>query len=82
MEVEVELYRPGRPSCVVRTEDLSNGGVLLILDGEERPAVGDRVQVRVAGFLGGGEAAPLVDATVVRHAEGGVAIQFTGESEL
>ena len=82
MAVEVELYRPERPMCVVRTEDLSNGGVLLILDAEERPAVGDKVRVRVAGLLGGGEAAPMVEATVVRHAEAGVAIQFTGECEL
>ena len=79
LEVEVELHRPGRPMCVVRTEDLSNGGVLLILSDQDRPPVGDRVQVRVSGLLGGDDLPPMVEATVVRHADEGVAIQFSGD---
>ncbi|MBK1721334.1 PilZ domain-containing protein [Thiocystis violacea] len=79
MEVEVELHWPGHPLCIARTEDLSNGGVLLILNGEERPPVGAEVRVRVAGLLGGDEQAPMVAATVVRHADEGVAVRFTDD---
>lgn len=75
MEVEVELYRPDSPVCVVRTEDLSNGGVMLILDDPDRPPIGATVQVRVCGLLSG-ESPPMVEATVVRHADEGVAIKF------
>lgn len=77
LEVEVELYRPGQAPQVVRTEDLSNGGVFLDLEGADPPPLGARVQVKVVGMLGGGEAAPLVDALVVRHADGGFAVTFT-----
>ncbi|NEX21183.1 PilZ domain-containing protein [Thiorhodococcus mannitoliphagus] len=79
MEVEVELHQEGEPVRIVRTEDLSQGGVLLVLNGHARPAVGSRVQVRVCGLLGGGEAPPMVEATVVRHIEAGVAVQFMGD---
>jgi c-di-GMP-binding flagellar brake protein YcgR len=75
-EIEVELHLPDQPICLVRTEDLSNGGVMLILNGMDWPAIGSRVRVRVAYPLGGEDDTPLVDATVVRHAEEGVAIQF------
>lgn len=75
MEVEVELYRPNAPVCVVRTEDLSSGGVMLILDKPDRPPVGTTVQVRVCGLLSG-ESPPMVEATVVRHTDEGVAIRF------
>lgn len=80
VEVEVELHRAGQPMCVVRTEDLSCGGVLLILDGVARPPLGTPVQVRVVGTLGAGEVPPLVDALVVRHAPDGVAVKFFDET--
>lgn len=80
MEVEVELHRSGQPMCLVRTEDLSCGGVLLILGSADRPPLGTQVQVRVVGTLGEGEAPPLVDALVVRHAPDGVAVQFADDS--
>ena len=79
-EVEVELYRAGRPMCLVRTEDLSNGGLLLALEDVDRPAIGSCVHVRVSGPLGGEDSAPLVEATVVRHTDEGIAIRFDGES--
>jgi len=81
-EVEVELHRPDLPVCVVRTEDLSNGGVLLILEDADWPPVGSRVQVRVSGPLGGDESAPLVEALVVRHAVEGVAVCFNETPSL
>ncbi len=76
-QVEVELYCPDRPPYVVWTEDLSKGGVLLLMNGHEyRPPIGTRVQVRVAGMLECGERAPLVEATVVRYTDSGIALSF------
>lgn len=79
MEVEVELFVEGNPVRIAQTGDLSQGGVLLVLNGHPKPEVGTRVQVRVCGLLGGGEEPPLVEAVVVREIEEGVAVQFTGE---
>ncbi|ACL74115.1 conserved hypothetical protein [Thioalkalivibrio sulfidiphilus HL-EbGr7] len=78
MEVEVELHVPAEALRVVRTRDLSGSGVLLLMPAEGRPAIGARVQVRVVGALGDGDAPPLVPATVVRDLPEGVAVAFEG----
>ncbi|NEV60479.1 PilZ domain-containing protein [Thiorhodococcus minor] len=82
MEVEVELHEAGEPVRIAHTGDLSQGGVLLVLNGHPKPEIGTRVQVRVCGLLGGGEEPPLVEAIVVREIQEGVAVQFTGELGL
>ena len=82
MEVEIELHRAGQPMRVVQTEDLSAGGVLLILDAVDHPPLGTLVQVRVVGTLGEGETPPMVDAMVVRHAPAGVAVEFSDDTFL
>ena len=77
MEVEVELYCTGEEMRIVRTQDLSGGGVLLLLREEDRPAPGTQVQVRVVGTLGDeGEQPPLVEGRVVRHLPEGIAVEF------
>lgn len=69
--------------CLVWTDDLSNGGVLLTMNGHgDWPEVGSRVRIRVSGPLGGDEDAPLVEAIVVRHTETGIAVQFESSSPL
>ena len=77
MEVDVELYCPGEQMRIVRTQDLSGGGVLLLFSADDRPALDTQVQVRVVGTLGDeGEAPPLVEGRVVRHLPEGVAVEF------
>lgn len=77
MEVEVELHCPDEPVRVVRTRDLSGGGVMLLMPAEERPQPDARVHVRVVGTLGDeGETPPLVAGRVVRHLPEGVAVEF------
>lgn len=76
LALELELHLPGQPVRMVCSEDLSHGGVMLVIPREERPALGSRVRVRVSGMLGGEDPAPLVEALVVRHAEDGIAVQF------
>lgn len=83
VEVEVELHRSDRSMCLVWTDDLSNGGVLLTMNGHgDWPEVGSRVRIRVSEPLGGGEDAPLVEAIVVRHTETGIAVQFESSNPL
>ena len=82
MEVEVELHCPGQPVRLVRTDDLSHGGISLVLDHADRPPLGTWVKVRVVGMLGEGETPPLVDGLVVRHVGEGLAIQFADDPTL
>ena len=80
LALELELHLPGQPVRIVSSEDLSQGGVLLILGQDGRPPIGAKVMVRVSSGLGGEDPAPLVEALVVRHAEDGVAVQFLDDS--
>ncbi|NKN33497.1 PilZ domain-containing protein [Marichromatium bheemlicum] len=81
MQVEVDLFRPGHPVRRVWTNDLSGGGVMILIDDVDRPPVGTWVQLQVAGTLGSGETPPLVEAQVVRHLADGVALSFSGQDE-
>lgn len=76
MQVEVELHRAGQEVEVVLTEDLSEGGVFVRMDGLEFPPVGSRVHLRLVGTLGEGETPPMVEAVIVRHLPNGVALAF------
>jgi len=77
VEVRVELHRSDRSMCVVWTNDLSNGGLSLKMNGQgDWPPVGSRVRIRVSDPLGGDDVSPMVDAIVVRHTEAGIAVRF------
>ncbi|MGM0676821.1 PilZ domain-containing protein [Ectothiorhodospira marina] len=79
VEVAVELFREGQPARRVQTRDLSGNGVLLLISGEDAPVVGERIQVRVEGTLGDGEAPPVVHGRVVRVSDREVAVEFLAE---
>jgi len=76
MQVEVELHRPDGEVEVVWTEDLSEGGVLILMEASEHLPVGSRVRLRLVGTLGEGETPPLVEAVIVRHLSNGIALAF------
>jgi len=60
MEVEVELYLPGHPTRVVQTEDLSSGGVLLLMDESDRPPLGLSL-ILIVRYAGEGVAVQFSD---------------------
>jgi c-di-GMP-binding flagellar brake protein YcgR len=74
--VDIELTVPGRDTVTVRTRNISDGGLFLILDDIEMPAIGTEVQVKVKNQLGDGEEAPLNQAAVVRHEPEGIGLKF------
>ncbi|MBK1708434.1 MULTISPECIES: PilZ domain-containing protein [Marichromatium] len=81
MQVEVDLFRSGRPAQRVWTNDLSGGGVMILMDDTDRPAVGSWVELQVTGTLGAGETPPLVRAQVVRHLPDGLALSFDDDDD-
>jgi hypothetical protein len=74
--VDIELTLPDQNTLVVRTRNISDGGLFLILDEIELPPVGTEVMVRLKDQLGDGETPPLNRATVVRHEPDGIGLAF------
>ena len=57
--VDIEMTLPLKGIVTVRTRDISDGGLFLILDNTEMPTVGTEVQVRLKNQLGDGEEPPI-----------------------
>jgi len=74
--VEIELTLPGQKKVIVRTRNISDGGLFLVLDDIEMPPIGTEVQVRLKNQLGDGEEPPINRATVVRHEPHGIGLAF------
>ena len=74
--VEIELTFPGEQPIHVRTRNISDGGLFLILDEIETPELGTEVQVRLKNKLGDGEEPPVNRARVVRHDKDGIGLEF------
>lgn len=74
--VDIELTLPGQDSIDVRTRNISDGGLYLILDDIKLPVVGSEVKVRLKNQLGDGEEPPINRAKVVRHETDGIGLVF------
>ncbi len=74
--VEIELMLPGQGLVNVRTRNISDGGLYLLLDDVELPPIGSEVTVRLKNQLGDGEEPPTNRAMVVRHETDGVGLEF------
>ncbi|BFM21900.1 PilZ domain-containing protein [Gilvimarinus japonicus] len=58
---------------LVKTRDLSDGGVFVLLDPEQAPPIGSRVTGQVQGLM---EEAPIVAMEVVRAEPEGIGLRF------
>lgn len=79
IEVEVEVVIPKvllDQKRVMRTRDMSNGGLFIATDGGPLPPMGAELRVRVIQQGQGGEPMPVVRARVVRVSAEGMAVAF------
>ena len=74
--VDIELTLPGQNKATVRTKNISDGGLFLVLDDVDLPPIGTEVQVRLKNQLGDGEEPPVNRAMVVRTEESGIGLEF------
>ena len=76
--VDIELTLPGTEAVNVRTRNISDGGLYLILDDIDidLPPVDTEVKVRLKNQLGDGEEPPVNRAKVVRHEPDGIGLVF------
>lgn len=75
LDVQVSFERG---NGVLKTRDISDGGVFLILDEQdfELPPLGTRVQLQVQNPLMGDDPPPIVEGEVVRRTEEGIGVRF------
>lgn len=77
LHLEVELGFPSGEKQVVRTRDISEGGVFVVLDKLHRPVIGEVVTVKLNDSVEDVEEVfPSQDAVVVRQEESGVGLAF------
>jgi c-di-GMP-binding flagellar brake protein YcgR len=74
--VDIELTVQGQAPFHVRTKNISDGGLFLLLDDVKLPPVGTEVKVRLKNQLGDGEEPPVNRARVVRHDPDGIGLEF------
>lgn len=61
---------------LVKTRDISDGGVFVIIDPENIPAIGTVVTGQVQGMM---EDAPILDMEVVRIESQGIGLRFVNQ---
>jgi len=77
IHLEVELGFPSGEKKTVRTQDISDGGVFLVVDKLRRPIIGEVVEVKIVNDdQNTGVTFPSTDAVVVRQEEGGIGVAF------
>jgi len=77
IHLEVELGFPSGEKQTVRTQDVSDGGVFLVVDKLRRPIIGEVVEVRIVNDeQNTGVTFPSADAVVVRQEERGIGLAF------
>jgi len=75
--LEIELGFPSGEKQAVRTLDVSDGGVFLIVDKLRRPIIGEVVEVKIINDeQNTGVIFPSTDAVVVRQEEKGIGLAF------
>lgn len=77
IHLEVELGFPSGEKKSVRTQDISDGGVFLVVDKLRRPVIGEVVEVKIINDAQEpGFTFPSNDAVVVRQEESGIGVAF------
>ncbi len=74
--VDIDLTLPDQGLITVRTRNISDGGLFLVLDDVELPPVGTEVKVQLKNQLGDGEEPPVNRARVVRQEPSGIGLEF------
>ena len=72
----IKIMHESIGELVVKTRDISDGGVFVVLEPEQIPPVGTHLSGQVQGLM---DDAPILDMVVVRVEPGGVGLKFVAE---
>lgn len=73
MACRIKITHEELGEMTVKTRDISEGGVFVVLDPDQTPPVGSRVTGQIQGLM---EEAPVVAMEVVRVEPEGVGLRF------
>lgn len=73
MTCRIKIQCPVNGEMMVKTRDISDGGVFVLLDGQEIPPIGTIVSGQVQGLM---DDAPVLDMEVVRMEPEGIGLRF------
>ncbi|MDO3387371.1 PilZ domain-containing protein [Gilvimarinus sp. SDUM040013] len=76
MVCQIKICHEQLGELLVKTRDISEGGVFVILDSDHNLPIGARVTGQIQGLL---DDAPVVDMEVVRAEPEGVGLRFISE---
>ena len=74
--LDVKISYPSSEPRVVKTRDISDGGLFLIISQEERPIIGEVVSIELVGKTEQIDAFASSEAVVVRQEAEGVGLSF------
>ncbi|MGD2117393.1 MAG: PilZ domain-containing protein [Chromatiales bacterium] len=71
--VNIKISHPAIGERIVKTKNLSDGGVFLLVDPSEMPPVGEIIQGQVQGEI---DDLPIVKMKIVRADDDGLGLEF------
>ncbi len=75
-EVRVKISHPAIGEKIVKTRDISEGGLFIVAEPTEMPPIGEIVTGQILGMM---EDPPIVKMKIVRTEEQGLGLQFVRE---
>ncbi len=73
LTVEVKISHPDIGELIVKTKNISDGGLFILVEPAEMPPIGEIVQGQVLGEV---DDLPIVTMKIVRTEEDGMGLQF------
>ncbi|KZY64840.1 MULTISPECIES: PilZ domain-containing protein [unclassified Oleiphilus] len=73
MKARVKISHESFGEVVASTKDISDGGVFLLTDNSDMPAIGTVIQGQVQGLTGD---APILNMEIMRRTEEGIGLRF------
>lgn len=75
-EVSVKIWHPDFGEKIVKTRDVSDGGLFIITEPTEMPPIGEVIEGQVQGMM---IDLPIVKMKIVRTDEDGLGLEFIKE---
>ncbi len=73
LAVDVKITHPDIGELIVKTKDISDGGLFIFVEPAEMPPIGEIVQGQVQGEV---EDLPIVEMRIVRTERDGLGLRF------
>lgn len=77
MNVDVRISHPDIGEKIVKTRNISGGGVFLLVEPTEMPAIGEIVQGQVQGMI---DNPPIINMEIVRVESEGIGLRFDDDA--